>query len=59
MQMPEEWHGWYFEDGYLCSPQGDRFTAPSVMACLFVRQMETYREILYGNWKETLLSRAD
>jgi hypothetical protein len=32
MEIPPEWHGWYFEDGYLCSPNGDRFTAASVLA---------------------------
>jgi len=40
------WEGWYFEHGMLCSPNGDRFTPLCIMACFFVRQMDSFREVL-------------
>jgi hypothetical protein len=57
--FPPPWSGWYFQDGYLCSPAGDRFTPHTLLACIFVRQMETYKAVRYGNWKQTLDSPQD
>lgn len=54
MDFPEKWRGWYFENDYLCSPNGDRFTPHTLMACFFIRQMATYRSMMYVNWKQTL-----
>ena len=42
------WKDWSFEGEYLVSPNGDRFSENCVMACLFVRQMETYKDVMYG-----------
>lgn len=39
--------GWYFEDGYLCTPEGDRFTPLVIKACHFFRQMKEVKEIMY------------
>ncbi|MGK2849261.1 MAG: DUF3653 domain-containing protein [Minisyncoccota bacterium] len=40
------WDGWYFEDGYLCSPHGDRFTALAVHASFFYRQMSQVQSLM-------------
>lgn len=40
------WAGWYFEDGYLCSPHGDRFTALAVHASFFYRQMSQVQSLM-------------
>lgn len=40
------WSGWAFEEGFLVSPNGDRLTPLSVMACLFERQAERVRDLL-------------
>jgi hypothetical protein len=53
-ELAAPWNGWHIEHGYLCSPNGDRFTPHTLLACIFVRQMETYKHVLYGNWRETL-----
>ncbi|MGK2927913.1 MAG: DUF3653 domain-containing protein [Lysobacterales bacterium] len=58
-ETPAAWTGWHFQDDYLCSPNGDRFTPNTLMACFFVRQMETYRHALYSNWKQTLSELQD
>lgn len=39
------WEGWYFEDGYLCSPNNDRFSSLVVMACFFWKQMSEVRSL--------------
>lgn len=40
--MPQEFEGWYFEHGMLCTPEGDRFTALCIRACFFIRQMQEF-----------------
>jgi len=40
------WEGWYFEDGYLCSPNGDRFSTFVIMACFFWKQLSEVRSLL-------------
>jgi len=42
------WEGWFFWEGYICSPNGDRFTPECIMACFFVRQMDAFAHVLYG-----------
>lgn len=43
-----EWAGWYFEHGYLCSPQGDRFHPLMIKACFFWKQLDEVRDVLYS-----------
>ena len=43
VSLPESWDGWTFEDDYLVSPQGDKYLPHLILACTFVRQMETYK----------------
>ena len=43
----EIWNGWYFEYGFFCSPAGDKFTPETLLACIFTRQMEAYKSVLY------------
>lgn len=45
----ETFDQWYFHDGYLCSPQGDRFSPECIRACFFYRQMREVSHLL--NWR--------
>lgn len=40
------WEGWFFEFGFLCSPNGDRFTPLAVMACFFWRQLQEVSSLM-------------
>lgn len=51
------WDGWYFEEGYFCSPVGDRFTPLAIMACHFYRQMEGVRSVMY--WRPEVLKTVE
>ncbi len=44
---PDNWKNWYFEGEFFCSPNGDRFTPECILACLFLRQMQDFRKVLY------------
>lgn len=44
------WEGWYFEEDFICSPSGDRFTAKSVLLCLFVRQSNAFQQMLNSGY---------
>jgi len=37
------WNGWAFEDDYLISPNGDRLTPAAVMACIYLKQTESFQ----------------
>lgn len=39
--------GWYFYEGFLCTPEGERFTSLAIKACHFVRQTKEVRDLLY------------
>lgn len=39
--------GWYFEDGYFCSPQGDRLSVLAIAATVMARQTEAVRDLMY------------
>ncbi len=41
------WQGWYFDDEYLVSPQGDKTTELAQYAFFFWRQMREYKDILF------------
>jgi hypothetical protein len=43
----KNWEGWYFEDGYFCSPRGDRLSCLAVMATVMYRQTESVRDLMY------------
>ena len=43
--IPEEWDGWYFRDGFLCTPEGDRITQGNVKSAQIIRQVGCYREV--------------
>jgi hypothetical protein len=49
--VPATWAGWYFQDGYLCTPENDRYTANCIRACFFLRQMREHAALLYSNTK--------
>jgi hypothetical protein len=51
------WDGWYFEEGYFCSPAGDRFTPLAIMACHFYRQMEGVRSVMY--WRPQVVKTVE
>lgn len=36
------WKGWNFEGEYLVSPNNDRYTERSIIACTFIRQMQAH-----------------
>ena len=40
------WAGWYFEDGFLCTPNGDRFTPLALQACFFYRQLSEVQSLM-------------
>jgi hypothetical protein len=37
--------GWFFEDGYFCSPAGDRFSPTVIMCCFFWKQMSEVQSL--------------
>lgn len=39
------WEGWFFEDGFLCSPNGDKFHPLIIMACFFWKQLSEVRSL--------------
>jgi hypothetical protein len=47
--ITETFDQWYFHDGYLCTPQGDRFSPECIRACFFYRQMREVSHLL--NWR--------
>lgn len=46
------WDGYYFEDGYLVNPQGDRYTRLAVEATQMARQTEAVRDLMY--WRPSV-----
>jgi len=46
-----EWRGWFFEDGYLCTPNGDRLSPLAVQATVFYRQMHGVRLLMSVPWE--------
>jgi len=40
------WEGWYFEEDFLCTPEGNRFTPVCIRVCHFLRQSEHFRDVL-------------
>jgi len=38
---------WYFEGEYFVSPEGDRFNELTLRACLYIRQMQVFSDVLY------------
>lgn len=45
----ETFDAWYFEDGYFCTPQGDRFSPWMIRACAFYRQAREVSNLL--SWR--------
>jgi len=43
----ETFDQWYFHDGYLCTPQGDRFSPECIRACFYYRQMREVSHLLH------------
>lgn len=48
-QIPEEFDGWYFEHGYFCTPEGDRYSPQCLRACFFIRQSSSFSHLM--NWR--------
>jgi hypothetical protein len=51
-ELPASWSGWYFENGFLCSPFGDKLSPYSAHAIVYERQMRFHAQLLYGNTAE-------
>ena len=43
----ETFDQWYFYDGYLCTPQGDRFSPECIRACFYYRQLREVSHLLH------------
>lgn len=48
----ESFDAWYFEDGYFCSPEGDRFSPWMIRACTFYRQAREVSNLLHWRPQE-------
>lgn len=45
--IPESFKGWYFEDGYFCTPEGDRFHPLCIRMCHYLKQAREFSELLH------------
>ncbi len=47
LDFPKEWNGWPFTYDYLVSPNGDKFTPQTLLACVFQRQLKEVKDLIY------------
>lgn len=45
----ETFDSWFFEDGFFCTPEGDRFAPWQIRACAFYRQAREVSNLL--SWR--------
>lgn len=47
-QIPDEFKGWFFEDGYFCTPEGDRFSPLCIRICFYMKQSKLFSHLLHA-----------